>query len=377
MTKQETSFRVFYSWQSDSPATTNLNAIRSSLDKAFKLLNKTQPELKIVRDEATRDTSGSPNIALKILEKIEAADVFVADITTITPRGAKRPCPNPNVSYELGYAVAMLGWERVILLFNKAIGDFPNDVPFDFIQNRISDYHLEESDPKDKKAALAEFLKHAIGAVIAKNPKKPEQLRGQSREKIEHDHDVENMRWLMNSLHLPTLDQLIDELPHMIVDRSFWFYENFKGVVVNSLFSLYDKALDEAVRRLLRAWTTAISHSGQYHELRGGHAHIFTNPGDMPLPPDRKAVWDKINAARYEMKAALDTILNRLRTAYIDVNIRKTNEAAWNEYLAQRAEDRKLLNLATEKPLRGKSKLRATKAPAKKVKSSKKGRTRR
>jgi hypothetical protein len=67
---------------------------------------------KPVRDETTRDTSGSPNIALKILEKIQAADVFVADITTVTAPGAKRPCPNPNVGYELGYAVATLGWDN-------------------------------------------------------------------------------------------------------------------------------------------------------------------------------------------------------------------------------------------------------------------------
>src|ERR1700731_2223834 len=104
--KQVTPVRVFYSWQSDSPAETNLKAIRNSLDKAFKLVGKTHSGLKLTRDEATRDTSGSPNIASKILEKIDAADVFVADITTVTPAGAKRPCPNPNVSYELGYAVA-------------------------------------------------------------------------------------------------------------------------------------------------------------------------------------------------------------------------------------------------------------------------------
>ena len=345
MKKPITSFRVFYSWQSDLPATTNLNAIRGGLDKAFKLIEKPRPGFKLARDEATRDTSGSPNIALKILEKIETADVFVADITTVTAPGAKRPCPNPNVGYELGYAVAMLGWERVILLFNTAFGDFPKDVPFDFIQNRISDYRLGESDPKEKQALLAEFLKNAIGAIISKNPKRPAELRGLSREKVEHDHDVENMTWLMNSLHLPTLDQLIEELPHMIVDRSFWFYENFRGVVVNSLFSVYDKALDDAVRRLFQAWTTAISHSGHYHELRSGHAHVFTNPGDMPLTPEREAVWKEIDAARHEMRSTLDAILARLRSAYIDVRILKTNEKAWNDYLAFKREAGKLNEL--------------------------------
>jgi hypothetical protein len=69
-------------------------------------------------------------------------------ITYDTDPGAKRPCPNPNVGYELGYAVATLGWDRVILLFNEACGEFPKDLPFDFIQNRASPYRLEEADPK-------------------------------------------------------------------------------------------------------------------------------------------------------------------------------------------------------------------------------------
>lgn len=106
MKKNKTSTRIFYSWQSDSPRKTNLNAIRKALARACKRLKKANPTLMLVPDEATRDTSGSPNIALKILEKIEESGIFIADITTVTPKGAKRPCPNPNVGYELGYAVA-------------------------------------------------------------------------------------------------------------------------------------------------------------------------------------------------------------------------------------------------------------------------------
>jgi hypothetical protein len=332
------SYRVFYSWQSDSPAKTNLNAIRGGLKMACKRIEQTQAGLKLIRDEATRDTSGGPNIALKILEKIEMADVFVADITTVTTPGAKRPCANPNVGYELGYAVATLGWDRVILLFNTACGEFPNDLPFDIIQNRASPYLLAESDPKEKLAPLTDLLRIAVSAVISKNPKRPAELRGLSREKLEHDHDVGNIKWMLNSLHLPTLDQLIQELPHMIVDRALWFYDNFRGVVENSLFSLYDKGLEEAIGQFFRAWTTVLSHSGQYHELRSGHAHVFSNPFDMPLPPEREAIWNEIDVARREMRSALDTMLDRIRSAYITVKIRKTNKRAWEDYLAFRRE---------------------------------------
>jgi hypothetical protein len=165
--------RVFYSWQSDSPKKTNLNAIREAIRIAAKEIAAVRSDLRIQPDEATRGTSGSPNIALKILEKIEAADVFIADVTTITPREAQRPCPNPNVSYELGYAISHLGWDRVILLFNTAFGDFPKDLPFDLVQQRASPYRLTSSDSASVRRNLVGLLKTAIDAVIEKNPKRP------------------------------------------------------------------------------------------------------------------------------------------------------------------------------------------------------------
>ena len=168
---------------------------------------------------------------------------------------------------------------------------------------------------------------------MAKNPKRPAELKGLTREKIEHDHDVENMTWLMRSLHLPTLDQHILDLPYAISDRAIWFFENFRGVVANSLFSLYDPVLRGAVDTLFQAWTRALSHDEQYHDTPSGRLHVFSNPGDMPLPAERQAAWDEVDGARREMMQALVTILDRLRAAYLEVSIHKTNAKAWKDYL--------------------------------------------
>lgn len=151
-----------------------------------------------------------------------------------------------------------MGWDRVILLFNEAIGDFPTDLPFDFIQNRANPYQYAESDSSSKCDDLSDFLEAAIKAVLDSNPKRPAELKGLSREKIEHDHDVENMRWLMQTLHLPTLQQHIENLPHMISDKALWFHENFHGVVSNSLFSVMIRCLGmqsiNSTRAGLRRW---------------------------------------------------------------------------------------------------------------------------
>lgn len=333
MAKKKTAVHIFYSWQSDSPKKTNLNAIRKALADACKRLEATNPTLKLVPDEATRDTSGSPKIYDKIVEKIDAAAIFVADITTVTTPGADRPCPNPNVGYELGYAVATLGWDRIILLFNTAVGNFPADLPFDFAQNRASPYNYAPADPSTKRVDLSKLLEIALKAVLDKNPKRPAEIKGLSREKVEHDHDVENMRWMMDTLHLPTLQQHIEELPHMITDKAIWFFENFRGVADSSLFSVYDPVLREAVDKLYGGWLKALDHVDEYNATSNGKSHVFSSPGDMPLTVARQAAWDEIDAGRREMAAGLTTILERLRADYIEVSILRTNERAWRGYV--------------------------------------------
>lgn len=327
--------RVFFSWQSDSPASTNSNAIRRSLEAAARAIEAKFPGTAIVLDEATRDTPGSPNIAGKIMEKIDAAHIYVADITTVTPAQATRPCANPNVLIELGYAVAQAGWDRIILLFNSAIGDFPRDLPFDIMQNRVSKYHLKPdlaTKPTSKVAAeLEKLLEVAIQAVIDKNPKTPVELRGMAPEKIRHQRDVENLNWLLSQVHIPTLDDHICGVPRVIRDRIFWFWEGFKGVVTNSLFHLYDPALEEAIVTLFHNWQTTLSFPGRYRDLPA-QDHIFSNPGDAPLSSTQEKDWSQIESAASEMNRALQALLDRVRSAYIEVDIHQTNTKAWNEY---------------------------------------------
>jgi hypothetical protein len=325
---------IFYSWQTDSPKKTNLNAIREALKAAESKISKTRPGLKLVLDEATRGTSGSPNIAAKILEKIQAADIVIADITTITPSAAPRPCPNPNVGYELGYAVAEVGWDRIILLFNEAIGQFPKDIPFDFLQNRTGRYKFTDTDLSSARKPLDDLLTAAILAVIDVNPKRPAELRGLTPEKIKHDNDVKNMDWVMSKIHLPTLDEHILELPHMITARALTFSEMSQPIVNSSLFNLYDPVLKSAVHNLFSSWQIALSHDAAYHDIWGGQAHVFTNPLDLPLGKRKQQIWDGIDKARTQMRAALDEILQRLREGYIEIDIHKTNDRAWKSYAA-------------------------------------------
>ncbi|MBX4863612.1 hypothetical protein HJA86_27415 [Rhizobium bangladeshense] len=61
---------------------------------------------------------------------------------------------------------------------------------------------------------------------------------------------------------------------------------------------------------------------------------------DAPLRGEREQAWNEIEAARPEMRKALDDILARLREAYVTVNIRKTNLKAWHRYRDDTANER-------------------------------------
>lgn len=113
---------VFYSWQSDLPAAGNRNLIEDSLRRAIRAIGRDEDAgIEAVLDRDTANLAGAPDIANSILAKIAVSDVFVADVSIVNP-GAARPSPNPNVLLELGYAIAELGWENIILVQNGAFG---------------------------------------------------------------------------------------------------------------------------------------------------------------------------------------------------------------------------------------------------------------
>ncbi len=136
---------VFYSWQSDLPNNLNRSFIEAALEKATKSISKDQNfSIEPVIDRDTSGVPGSPSIIETITEKIAKADLFVCDVTIVNHLSVGRKMPNPNVLFELGYASAVLGWERIIMIQNIAFGGL-EAVPFDLRGRRLVDYYLDNS----------------------------------------------------------------------------------------------------------------------------------------------------------------------------------------------------------------------------------------
>ena len=118
-------FTIFYSWQADAPARSNRNLIREAILSAI-----SDPSLVVDSprfESGMEQTAGTPEVATIMFEKILACSIFVGDVTLVgsikTDVGGEeqvKKTPNPNVSLEMGFAAATIGWDRIICVMNEA-----------------------------------------------------------------------------------------------------------------------------------------------------------------------------------------------------------------------------------------------------------------
>lgn len=316
---------VFLSWQSDLPANAHRNAIRTALSRCL----KKYPNLKL--DEATREMAGSDDIAQTILDKIQAAEIFVADISTIRRKyGTGRPVPNPNVVFEVGYAVAHLGWSRVILLFNDESGSFPRDVPFDFLTKRIARYSIAAKPTKAEKESLETLLGDALAQIIRSSPARPAELRGLDERAIRRERDIENLRWILSEIHFPTLQDAIDTGPNILNHDVITLFEGFRGVFQNQLFHLNDAEMFSLLKELYEAWDDVLSFGEHYDNLGAKHykfIYKYGVHGNVDAYEDAKKAYRRL-------AIAIPAVLDEVRKKYVEIDISETNRAAHDELVA-------------------------------------------
>ncbi len=161
---------VFYSWQSDLAGARNRSLIEDCLKRAIRSIGRDEDAwVEPVLDRDTVNLAGAPDIAHSIFAKIELSDAFVADVSIISV-GETRPTPNPNVLIELGYAVAKLGWDKIILVQNSVYGG-PEMLPFDLRGRRIVAYEFgEQTNRAEVRGLLQGRLEAGLRAALGAGP---------------------------------------------------------------------------------------------------------------------------------------------------------------------------------------------------------------
>lgn len=241
---------VFFSWQSDVEQSATTTLIRSALKTAKPLIDA-ELNCECVIDEATRNVSGSPNIPQTILNKIRRADVFMADITTICVDPAtSKSLPNPNVNFELGFALAHLGWSRIILIYNEAVSPFQN-LPFDFNQNRITKFRTSLPTPKVKEEAkIDELIRFIVEAVIVADPKRPRELEGKSVEDLQREKDIVILNGFLSRVSTTLIEDHVDALPEHIYMSAAITSDMMQSALSKTGFKFYDTRLREIIEKM-------------------------------------------------------------------------------------------------------------------------------
>jgi hypothetical protein len=163
-------FTIFYSWQSDAPEEINRKFVEKALRRAvekIKVENKL-PDAPII-DLGMERVPGSPEIATIMFRKIGCSAIFVGDVTLVGEIKGDPPkkIPNGNVSVEMGYAAAFMGWERIICVLNEHHGK-AEDQPVDTRNRRFPvNYVLPPSRDNEDEVfeGLVNDLRRAICAV--------------------------------------------------------------------------------------------------------------------------------------------------------------------------------------------------------------------
>lgn len=141
---------VFFSWQS------NKKEAKDSIFLALRQARKTllTEGIDLVIDSDTWDRVGKKNIENEVLRKISNCDIFVADFTPVcTIPGDEKENriehlqPNANVMFEYGYALALKGDERMILLANLEHEEYIEHLPFDINHDTITKFTIEAGAP--------------------------------------------------------------------------------------------------------------------------------------------------------------------------------------------------------------------------------------
>jgi hypothetical protein len=318
---------IFFAWQSDLNEKLNHFAIKQALIRAATKLAESAlsqgRSYDFVVDESTSGLAGSPHIPTSILEKIQAADFFVADVSAINAnQNDVKKTPNPNVVFELGYAAASLGWQRILMLINASCGGTPEDLPFDFDRHRAATYTLAEGEGSQE--ALNQLVLKALTLLVQTDAPRPT-ANIFNEATAQRERDLANLRWLLRAVHLPTLDDHVTSSAKRVSAASAHFSEVLVHITESSQFHLYDAELRTAVQLFVEKWAGSTDANDYFSDHPNPHYFLFiASHGSKRLA--------ELEELRDELRSKRDHLLQIIRERFQEIDLQATSRDAGLRY---------------------------------------------
>lgn len=313
---------VFYSWQSDSEW--NKRAILNALLQVKMDLEGEIDDLVINIDEATSNEVGALHIPNSILRNISNSDIFVGDISIVGSAfggSTQKKLSNPNVLIELGYALAELSWNRIILVFNKSTGEFPKDLPFDIEKRSCVDFLVKEKDDKNGVGQLRVDLKKRISEIIEKNPQKPTRDWSVIDSK-RRTQDIKIIEWVLDLLRVKRMDQLFRDGYRRIDRRTPWKIKKLSEHMTSKEFHVFDEELKMRLGEFERKLSAIHDLLKEYRQTdyKSGYENRQLSVKAIRPDPTR---FDGVKAIIKEMEDAYDKLTTYVRNTYHEIDFDK------------------------------------------------------
>lgn len=305
---------IFFSWQSDTAF--NRKAIRIALRESANVLEQEKHDLVFNLDEATSRQVGSLHIPNAILDNITNSDIFVGDLSVLGEATiSKKKLSNPNVLIELGYAISQLGWNRIIILFNKQAGSF-NDLPFDIEKRSCLDFNVLKDDDKNGIGQLRTELITRIRDIVEANPDRP-QNRVETLDR-ERANDLKQLKSILFNLSIPLLDEFFKDGHDRINGKMLNGIHLLESIMTSKSFYLNDKKLKKLLNEFYKGWQDIFQYAlAHYSHFPESNSYI----SKLSEKGRKSSIKRIIQSDIIILEKSLNSLLKYIRSYYPELDI--------------------------------------------------------
>lgn len=322
---------IFFSWQSDLDQEMTTHAVRKAMRSAIPALQE-KYERQFDIDESTRNLPGSPNIPIAIIDKIRTSDIFVADITSVTKdETLGKSFPNSNVVFELGYAVAHLGWSRIIMFLNRNMSK-PEDAPFDFDRQRMSPYTPKMTGGNPSFGGLNNLAFAAIDLIVSANPPRPRELEGKSDIQIKHDRDVSALRRILSLVSTTQIDHHLQSMPEHMFYSAAHIADVLREVLQSNDFKLYDQNALNYLREIADSIRLSLESDPFYTSLNDQGVKRLIHNHNPAQADKRAAARASSDEACLKLAESLRSFTDYVREHFLEIDLDAEDRIAKKEY---------------------------------------------